>query len=87
MGNSRPRDITFRCEWARTADSGNSIRLSKARSILATKPDLIVTANPGCLMQIANSLEKLGSPIPMAHTATVLDASIRGLPVESLLNP
>lgn len=58
---------------------------AKARSIMATKPDLIVTANPGCLMQIANALEKLGTPIPMAHTATVLDASIRGLPVESLV--
>lgn len=58
---------------------------AKARNILAMKPDLIVTANPGCLMQIANALEKLGSPIPMAHTATVLDASIRGVPVEALL--
>ncbi|MFC6707628.1 (Fe-S)-binding protein [Flexivirga alba] len=60
---------------------------AKARSIMATKPDLIVTANPGCLMQIANALERLGTPIPMAHTATVLDASIRGLPVESLVTP
>lgn len=57
----------------------------KARNILATKPDLIVTANPGCLMQIANALDKLGSPIPMAHTASVLDASIRGLSVAELL--
>ncbi|GGB40885.1 glycolate oxidase iron-sulfur subunit [Flexivirga endophytica] len=60
---------------------------SKARNILATAPDLIVTANPGCLMQIANALERLGSPIPMAHTATVLDASIRGLSVDELIRP
>lgn len=58
----------------------------KARNILAMEPDLIVTANPGCLMQIANSLEKLGSLIPMAHTATVLDASIRGLSVADLVD-
>lgn len=58
---------------------------AKARSILRTEPDLIVTANPGCLMQIANALERLGRPIPMAHTATVLDASIRGLAAESLV--
>ncbi|MBB2891017.1 (Fe-S)-binding protein [Flexivirga oryzae] len=58
---------------------------AKARNILATGADLIVTANPGCLMQIATALERLGTPIPMAHTAVVLDASIRGLPVEELL--
>ncbi|WP_446665592.1 (Fe-S)-binding protein [Flexivirga sp. B27] len=59
----------------------------KARNIMALEPDLIVTANPGCLMQIANALDKLGAPIPMAHTATVLDASIRGLDVAELLAP
>lgn len=58
---------------------------AKARNIAATGADLIVTANPGCLMQIATALERLGTPIPMAHTATVLDASIRGLPAEDLL--
>ncbi|WP_265447298.1 (Fe-S)-binding protein [Flexivirga meconopsidis] len=58
----------------------------KARDIISTGADLIVTANPGCLMQIATALERLGKPIPMAHTATVLDASIRGLPVDTLLD-
>ena len=59
---------------------------AKARNIVATGADLIVTANPGCLMQIATALERLGKPIPMAHTAVVLDASIRGLSVEELLH-
>ncbi|RNI20426.1 (Fe-S)-binding protein [Flexivirga caeni] len=58
---------------------------AKARAIAATGADLIVTANPGCLMQIAVALERRGTPMPMAHTAVVLDASIRGLPAESLL--
>lgn len=58
---------------------------AKARNIVATGADLIVTANPGCLMQIATALDRLGTPIPMAHTATVLDASIRGLPVDQLI--
>ncbi|NNG40467.1 (Fe-S)-binding protein [Flexivirga sp. ID2601S] len=57
----------------------------KARDILSTGADLIVTANPGCLMQIATALDRLGRPVPMAHTAIVLDASIRGLPVDALL--
>jgi glycolate oxidase iron-sulfur subunit len=43
-----------------------------------------VTANPGCLMQVAASLRKLGGEIALAHTAQVLDASLRGLSVQRL---
>jgi glycolate oxidase iron-sulfur subunit len=58
----------------------------KARDVLATGADLLVTANPGCLMQVASSLQRIGGAIGLAHTAQVLDASIRGLPVERLLS-
>ncbi|GAA2555982.1 heterodisulfide reductase-related iron-sulfur binding cluster [Winogradskya consettensis] len=51
----------------------------KARTVLDTGASLLVTANPGCLMQIAAAARKLGTPIDVAHTATVLDASIRGI--------
>jgi glycolate oxidase iron-sulfur subunit len=57
----------------------------KARDVLATGAQLLVTANPGCLMQVAASVGRLGATIGLAHTAQVLDASIRGLPVEDLL--
>ncbi|WP_305783496.1 (Fe-S)-binding protein [Symbioplanes lichenis] len=50
----------------------------KAENVLATGADLLVTANPGCLMQIAAAARRLGRELPLAHTATVLDASIRG---------
>jgi glycolate oxidase iron-sulfur subunit len=56
----------------------------KARNVLTTGASLLVTANPGCLMQVASSIERLGGQIALAHTVEVLDASIRGLPVESL---
>jgi glycolate oxidase iron-sulfur subunit len=56
----------------------------KAANVLATGAELLVTANPGCLMQVAASLRKLGGTIALAHTAQVLDASIRGLGVEQL---
>jgi glycolate oxidase iron-sulfur subunit len=56
----------------------------KARNVLATGADLLVTANPGCLMQVAASVRKLGGEIALAHTAQVLDASIRGLGVGAL---
>jgi glycolate oxidase iron-sulfur subunit len=57
----------------------------KARDVLATGAQLLVTANPGCLMQVAASVRRLGATIGLAHTAQVLDASIRGLPAEDLL--
>ncbi|MGH3786017.1 MAG: (Fe-S)-binding protein [Pseudonocardiaceae bacterium] len=53
----------------------------KARNVLATGAPMLVTANPGCLMQIAASARRLGKPLKLAHTVTVLDASIRGVPL------
>jgi glycolate oxidase iron-sulfur subunit len=58
----------------------------KARDVLATGADLLVTANPGCLMQVAAAVHRAGGVIGMAHTVQVLDASIRGLPAQSLLH-
>jgi glycolate oxidase iron-sulfur subunit len=59
----------------------------KATDVLATGAELLVTANPGCLMQVAAAVQRLGGEIALAHTARVLDASIRGLPVTALLQP
>lgn len=56
----------------------------KAANVLRTRAQLLVTANPGCLMQVASSVERTDGRIALAHTVEVLDASIRGLPVESL---
>jgi glycolate oxidase iron-sulfur subunit len=56
----------------------------KAANVLATGASVLVTANPGCLMQVASSLQRSERQIALAHTAEVLDASIRGLPVERL---
>lgn len=58
----------------------------KADNVLDTKAALLVTANPGCSMQIRTALERRGEQLSMAHTIQVLDASIRGIPVERLLN-
>jgi glycolate oxidase iron-sulfur subunit len=56
----------------------------KAANVLLTQAQLLVTANPGCLMQVASSVERAGGRIALAHTVEVLDASIRGLPVTTL---
>ncbi|WP_093783200.1 (Fe-S)-binding protein [Actinacidiphila guanduensis] len=57
----------------------------KARAVLATGAGLMVTANPGCWMQVATTLAGMGARMPVAHTVQVLDAAIRGVPVERLL--
>ncbi|GLY00605.1 MULTISPECIES: heterodisulfide reductase-related iron-sulfur binding cluster [Actinoplanes] len=60
----------------------------KAAAVLDTGASLLVTANPGCLMQVASAIRRRGDrPVALAHTAQVLDASIRGLPVERLTRP
>ncbi|WP_030442406.1 (Fe-S)-binding protein [Actinoplanes subtropicus] len=58
----------------------------KATNVLSTGAALLVTANPGCLMQVAAAIHRQGGSIALAHTAQVLDASIRGLGARSLLN-
>jgi glycolate oxidase iron-sulfur subunit len=58
----------------------------KASSVRQTGADLLVSANPGCALQITKALAADGAqPVPMAHVAEVLDASIRGLSARSLL--
>jgi glycolate oxidase iron-sulfur subunit len=57
----------------------------KAAAVAAAGADLLVTGNPGCAMQITSALATRGTPLPTAHTAEVLDASLRGLPAASLL--
>ena len=52
----------------------------------ATGADLLVTANPGCLLQITSALRRAGTSIATAHTVEVLDASIAGRPVHTLID-
>ncbi len=57
----------------------------KADAVRATGASLVVSANPGCSLQIAAALAATGGAAPaVAHTAQVLDASMRGLPVSAL---
>jgi glycolate oxidase iron-sulfur subunit len=57
----------------------------KAVALRATGARLVVSANPGCSLQIAAALEADGGePVAVAHIAEVLDASFRGAPVTVL---
>jgi glycolate dehydrogenase iron-sulfur subunit len=51
----------------------------KAKQVIATDPDLYVSANPGCLLQVSAALRRAGRPTPAAHPVELLDASIRGV--------
>jgi glycolate oxidase iron-sulfur subunit len=66
-------------------EAATELGARKARSVQATGAELLVSANPGCAMQIASALGKQGTPMPVAHVAQVLDASLRGLSVSTLL--
>jgi glycolate oxidase iron-sulfur subunit len=57
----------------------------KAAAVWGAGGELLVSSNPGCAMQIASALRDQGTPMPVAHLAEVLDASLRGLPARALL--
>jgi glycolate oxidase iron-sulfur subunit len=56
-----------------------SERLSqrKLRNILACEPQVVITGNAGCSLQIQAALRRAGSPIWVAHPMDVLDLSYR----------
>jgi glycolate oxidase iron-sulfur subunit len=57
----------------------NQLGERKARHILDTGADAMVSGNPGCLFHIAASLRRLGHALPVLHTVELIDASIRGV--------
>jgi len=48
----------------------------KVTNILSVAPEIIVTANPGCLLQIRRYLDP---PVPLYHPVQLLDFSLRGI--------
>ncbi|WP_297650641.1 heterodisulfide reductase-related iron-sulfur binding cluster [Pseudonocardia sp.] len=59
-------------------EAAGELGARKAANVRSVNPDIIVTANPGCLLQIG---KHLGADIPLLHPVQLLDASIRGVPV------
>jgi len=57
----------------------------KAANVAATKADIVVSANPGCTLQISQALAASGQTLPTAHIAEVLEASINGRSAADLL--
>jgi glycolate oxidase iron-sulfur subunit len=67
-------------------EAAGELGLRKAAAIRDTGASLVISANPGCSLQIASALATSGSAAApaVAHIAEVLDASFRGLPVTEL---
>jgi glycolate oxidase iron-sulfur subunit len=61
-------------------ESAREIGLRKVDSVVAAAPELLVSANPGCTLQIQMLLRERGQDVRTAHLIEVLDASIRGEP-------
>jgi glycolate oxidase iron-sulfur subunit len=57
-------------------EAAGELGARKAANVRSVEPDVIVTANPGCLLQIG---KHLGADIPLLHPVQLLDASIRGV--------
>jgi glycolate oxidase iron-sulfur subunit len=65
-------------------EAAAELGIRKAANLRSARPDLIVTANPGCLLQIRRHLNSGSEPeIPLLHPVQVLDASIRDVPPPS----
>lgn len=58
----------------------------KVENLLAAKAQAVVSANPGCLLQLMSGLERRGmATMPAFHMVELLDASIRNVSPEVLL--
>lgn len=66
-------------------DAANQLGDRKAKLIAALPADVVATGNPGCLLQLQSALSRIKKAIPVVHTIQLLDASIRGVPLKSLL--
>jgi glycolate oxidase iron-sulfur subunit len=59
--------------------SAREVGLRKVENVLSTGTEFLVSANPGCTLQIQMLLREQGKSLRTAHPIEVLDASIRGL--------
>jgi glycolate oxidase iron-sulfur subunit len=56
----------------------NTLGDRKVRNVRATEAQAVVTANPGCYLQLRASLQRAGVHMPVLHIVDLLDAAYRG---------
>jgi glycolate oxidase iron-sulfur subunit len=68
-------------------ETASQLGARKVTNLLTTNAQAVLSANPGCLMQLMKGLRDRGlAEMPAFHLVEILDASIRGLSAESFLN-
>jgi glycolate oxidase iron-sulfur subunit len=67
-------------------DTAAQLGARKVDNLLSTRAEAVVSANPGCLLQLMNGLRARGlKAMPAFHMVELLDASLRGVAAEELL--
>jgi glycolate oxidase iron-sulfur subunit len=67
-------------------EAANELGERKVENLLTTGAQAVLSANPGCLLQLMNGLRQRGlKAMPAFHMVEVLDASIRGVSADDLL--
>jgi len=59
-------------------DAADALGRRKAENLLATEPDAVAAANPGCTLQLVSHLERAGRAMPVLHPMELLWNSIEG---------
>ena len=68
-------------------EPANELGDRKVENLLAANAQALISANPGCLLQLQAGLRRRGlAQIPTFHMVELIDASIRGLSADDLLN-
>jgi glycolate oxidase iron-sulfur subunit len=67
-------------------ETANQLGDRKVENLLSTRAQAVLSANPGCLLQLMNGLRRRGfKAMPAFHMVELLDASIRGILSDDLL--
>ena len=66
-------------------EPANQLGDRKVENLLATKAEAVISANPGCLLQLMSGLRRRGlDAMPAFHMVELLDASIRNVPLAGM---
>lgn len=68
------------------SETASQLGNRKVDNLLTTGAEAVLSANPGCLLQLMNGLRRRGmKAMPAFHMVELLDASIRNIPADALL--
>ena len=65
-------------------DMADRLGQRKVKELIKVQPDVIVTGNAGCSLQLQAQLRKAGHAVPVLHPMELLDLSYRNAPLTEL---